>query len=53
MSGHIGWIFGNFHQALSPIIRGPSLRACSAPPQVSDSQLTLFVHAVFLPGIAV
>ena len=30
-----------------------TIRACSALPQVSDSQLTLFVHAVFLPAIAV
>ena len=29
------------------------IRACSAPPQVSNSQLTLFVHALLLPAVAV
>ena len=45
-------------EVTSPIYRTCSymrhiVRACSAPPQVSDSQLTLFVCAVFLPAVAV
>ena len=35
------------------ILPGTIVRACSAPPQVSDSQLTMFVHAVFLLAVAV